>query len=183
MRAVLLSIKPQWCELIASGKKTVEVRKTMPNIDKEFKVYIYCTGGPPYLNSHNGLCYLEDQDTLGNRGPGLYRRLNRRIIGEYVCKDIFPIRVFEDGIIQDYMWHYLKRSLVPYDDIVNYIGKGKTGFGWNISNLVIYENPKELSVFRSRNVKAYIGENGYPMPTHEIRRPPMSWCYVEEVDS
>ena len=42
-KAVLLSIKPQYCELIASGKKTVEVRKTRPKLDTPFKVYIYCT--------------------------------------------------------------------------------------------------------------------------------------------
>ena len=42
-RAVLLSIKPKYCELIASGKKTVEVRKTRPKIPTPFKCYIYCT--------------------------------------------------------------------------------------------------------------------------------------------
>ena len=28
MKAVLISINPKWCELIASGKKTVEVKKS-----------------------------------------------------------------------------------------------------------------------------------------------------------
>lgn len=32
MKAVLISIQPKWCELIASGKKTIEVRKTRPKI-------------------------------------------------------------------------------------------------------------------------------------------------------
>ena len=39
--AVLISIKPKYCELIASGKKTVEVRKTRPKIPTPFKGYIY----------------------------------------------------------------------------------------------------------------------------------------------
>ena len=43
MKAVLMSIRPQWCELIASGKKTIEVRKTRPKLETPFKVYIYCT--------------------------------------------------------------------------------------------------------------------------------------------
>lgn len=38
--AVLMSIKPKWCELIASGKKTVEIRKTKPLIDTQFTCYI-----------------------------------------------------------------------------------------------------------------------------------------------
>ena len=33
MKAVLISIQPKWCELIASGKKTVEVRKTKPKLE------------------------------------------------------------------------------------------------------------------------------------------------------
>lgn len=43
MVSILMSILPKWCELIASGKKTIEVRKTRPKIDTPFKCYIYCT--------------------------------------------------------------------------------------------------------------------------------------------
>lgn len=43
MRSVLLSIHPKWCELIASGKKTIEIRKTRPKLEPPFKCYIYCT--------------------------------------------------------------------------------------------------------------------------------------------
>ena len=42
-KAVMLSIRPKWCEKIASGEKTIEVRKTRPKLDTPFKVYIYCT--------------------------------------------------------------------------------------------------------------------------------------------
>ena len=45
MKSVLISIQPKWCELIASGKKTVEVRKTKPKLETPFKCYIYCTQG------------------------------------------------------------------------------------------------------------------------------------------
>ena len=43
MKAVLISIKPNWCKLIWSGMKTVEVRKTRPKLETPFKAYIYCT--------------------------------------------------------------------------------------------------------------------------------------------
>ena len=42
-KSVLFSIKPKYCELIASGKKTIEVRKTKPKLDTPFKCYIYET--------------------------------------------------------------------------------------------------------------------------------------------
>ena len=41
MDCVLISIKPEWVELILSGKKTIEVRKGLPNLKQPFKVYIY----------------------------------------------------------------------------------------------------------------------------------------------
>ena len=44
MKSVLISIRPQWCEKIASGKKTIEVRKTAPK-EVPFKCYIYETKG------------------------------------------------------------------------------------------------------------------------------------------
>ena len=43
MREVMISVQPKWCELIANGKKTIEIRKTKPKLEVPFKVYIYCT--------------------------------------------------------------------------------------------------------------------------------------------
>lgn len=43
MKSVLISIRPEWCAKIASGEKTVEVRKTRPKMNPPFKCYIYCT--------------------------------------------------------------------------------------------------------------------------------------------
>lgn len=43
-KAVLLSIRPEWCSRIFSGLKTVEIRKTRPvSLKEPFKCYIYCT--------------------------------------------------------------------------------------------------------------------------------------------
>ena len=43
MKSVLISIRPKWCDLIASGRKTIEVRKTWPKLPTPFTCYIYCT--------------------------------------------------------------------------------------------------------------------------------------------
>lgn len=48
-KSVLISIRPEWCELIVSGEKTIEVRKTRPKLDMPFKCYIYCTNRRPFL--------------------------------------------------------------------------------------------------------------------------------------
>lgn len=49
-----------------------------------------------------------------------------------------------------------------------------------IQNAKRYDKPKLLCEFRSYNCSVQ-WENGYPVPTHEIKRPPQSWCHVEEV--
>ena len=49
MKAVMISIRPEWCAKIANGQKTIEVRKTSPNLKPPFKCYIYCTSRRPYL--------------------------------------------------------------------------------------------------------------------------------------
>lgn len=34
-KTVMLSIRPKWCEKIANGEKTIEVRKTKPKLKQE----------------------------------------------------------------------------------------------------------------------------------------------------
>lgn len=163
MKSVLMSIQPKWCELIANGKKTVEVRKTRPKTNLPFKVYIYCTG-----NKQGTKDLLEIHGT-----DGKIRKANGKVIGEFVCDKIIelaPINRADEGIE--------KQACLSREQIANYL-RGK-GYGWHISDLVIYDKPKELNEFRYYNVSVKI-ENGVVLPTHKIERPPQSWCYVEGV--
>lgn len=191
MKSVLISIRPKWCELIANGQKTVEVRKTKPKLEPPYKVYIYCTGGPPYLNSHNGYCYLEERDVLGYRGTGLYCRLNNRVIGEFVCYDIAKILNFVthfgvEGRPERELNTIARASCLDYMDMLGYLGTEKDGYAWHISDLKIYDHPKKLSEFRRDcpdNVRscAMCKHGDYTgMKCTPITRPPQSWCYVEE---
>ena len=195
MKAVLISIQPKWCELIASGKKTIEVRKTKPKLETPFKCYIYCTSS----NVHE--CLMQNESGVKFIRACNYKTAipiggqiaNGKVIGEFVCDEIFPIRVFENGSIQDYVCHGMEGSCVPYDDISSYIGNGRTGYGWHISDLVIYDKPQKLKEFKKAG---FLTEEDwlaalYPN-THchyeawakkfEIKKPPQSWCYVEELE-
>lgn len=40
-KAVLISIRPEWVEKIANGRKTIEVRKTKPYLSTPFKCYMW----------------------------------------------------------------------------------------------------------------------------------------------
>lgn len=164
MKAVLISIQPQWCAKIASGEKTIEVRKTKPKIATPFKVYIYCTLPPrEELFGHGGiyeyaneLIRLQSGEVVYDYGMRLccdpdgrpYTSDNflcRKVIGEFVCDRIFSINVFNNGTIQNWNCNELEKSCVPYDDIVMYIGNNRSGYGWHISERKIYDKPKELT--------------------------------------
>lgn len=156
-KAVLISIRPEWVEKILSGEKMLEVRKTRPKLETPFKVYIYCTAGNLSYEVSNGI--------LCNISGG------RLVVGEFVCDKI--------GVI----WGggYLKMpesafagSCLNMDQIDTYLD-GKDGHFWHISNLKIYDSPKQLSAFKGLRKTKF----GYA-PV-EIKRPPQSWCYVEEL--
>lgn len=166
MKSVLISIQPKWCELIASGKKTVEVRKTRPKLDLPFKCYIYCT------NAKGQAFFAKGEN--GNYAPA--RLGNSKIIGEFVCDYMTGLKA--DNMVQAY-YNNTKDTCLTDEEIKRY-ANGKKLYYWHISDLVIYDKPRELREFRSYNCRIGIDENGYLMPTHEITRPPQSWCYVEQ---
>lgn len=165
-KAVLISIRPKWCELIASGKKTIEVRKTRPKIETPFKCYIYETQGK------TDTPWMDEDGHMVFRGRGA-------VIGEFVCDRMERFDVPFPAYMDQVDTRLLKAACLSYREAHTYLGH-RSGYGWHISDLVIYDEPKKLSDFRLYNTSAVI-EYGLPMPTHEIRRPPQSWCYVEEL--
>ena len=173
MKAVLISIKPKWCELIASGKKTVEVRKTKPKLETPFKVYIYCT-----------------KDKKGWFHFGKKQRLDGMVIGEFLCDEIRDAREC-----------FIGPSCLTTEEWLKYTdGYKKPVWGWHISDLKIYEKPTKLGEFHfpperycekglcggcpfdeSPDVN---GEYMYGCDWERpIQTPPQSWCYVEEVSA
>ena len=176
MKAVLISIQPQWCKLIADGRKTVEVRKTHPKLETPFKCYIYCTYGQGLIERYDAVYpnVLIDQTVSKNAIWG--NCCNGKVIGEFVCDKIIPIKVFPNGTIQDYMFYNIEQSFVAYDDIVRYIGNDRTGYGWHISDLLLYDKPKELREFQKPSEPNEVWYRDI-----SLKKPPQSWCYVEEV--
>lgn len=166
-KAVLISIRPKWCEKIANGEKTIEVRKTRPKkLKNPFRCYIYCTQG---------------RDARRLRGSW------GKVIGEFICDQTFPINVFDNGSIQNWLFEHMERSCLTYEELADYIGNGKTGHGWHISGLLIYDQPRELSEFQRATDPCdschaeYTWEcTGCKKLGGDIKRAPQSWCYVEE---
>ena len=178
-KAVMLSIRPKWVEKIASGEKTIEVRKTKPKLETPFKCYIYCTMDHPYISVSCG-----ELDKLNYR-TNTVGRCNGKVIGEFTCDQTFPINVFDNGSIQNWLFEHMERSCLAYEELAGYIGNGKTGHGWHISNLVIYDTPHDLGEFErpyecNECDAKWASECNTCYEKNKIKRPPQSWCYVEE---
>lgn len=190
-KSVLLSIKPKHCELIANGRKTLEISKNRPKIDVPFKVYIYCTKNGLKIYG-DGKCYVTDNFNLlnekaekGFEKTSKMRKWNCKVIGEFVCDWINCINPLEpDGV------YYLLDSCMDAVDFIDYSG-GKMIYAWHISDLVIYDKPKELSEFLkyNRTEDDCIYQHLFNKPKScrdcmrcTLTRPPQSWCYVEEMN-
>lgn len=171
MKAVLISIQPKWCKLIASGEKTIEIRKTKPNMMLPAKCYIYETKGRTWQNKN---------EPKMQEGRGA-------VIGEFVCYRIIP--VFRLGGSRFWLNEDLCRAAcLSSDEIRKYAAGAEEVYAWKVSELKIYDKPKPLSEFKRWN---RTGENApcanvpslYP-PCKEckecnLKRPPQSWQYVE----
>ena len=172
MKAVLISIQPKWCELIASGKKTVEVRKTRPELETPFKVYIYQTKKTWVYNIFSKIA-----DWQG------------KVIGEFVCDKIFVADCDSVAPFDKHTKRYIdKESCLSKEEFVKYT-RMCLAYGWSISNLVIYDEPKELCEFRSASTYGrelrtkFFGKDPCCVNDYRLSRPPQSWCYVEGVET
>ena len=91
-KAVVLSIRQKWCEKIARGEKTIEVRKTRPKLETPFKCYIYCTLGKhlAFMQSHAGnqVCACLDVTAAIPVGGAIG---NGKVIGEFTCDRIYEL--------------------------------------------------------------------------------------------
>ena len=182
MKSVLISIQPKWCEFIASGKKTVDVRKTRPKIDVPFKCYIYQTKLRWVYTLLHALGYYAIARRLA-RGIG-------KVIGEFVCN---KIDYWQNHWNEDVMHicDMSRLSCVSVDDLLEYLngttdtrGNEKKIYAWHISDLVIYDKPKELSEFVIDGCKGCRDKDTYGCKFHcrgkrRIKRPFQSWGYVE----
>lgn len=200
MKAVLISIQPKWCELIASGKKTIEVRKTRPSIETPFKCYIYMT-------ATKERCRLWGYITAYQNSNGDILNGSKKVIGEFVCDGIYNIEPHDDGHgVNQYTFVGADyddcKTGLSFEELKEYLGE-ECGYAWHVTDLKIYDKPKELGEFytlgncekydfcnQCKNFHrgqgwldgSYCDEDSCLDNTRiPVTRAPQSWCYVEEL--
>lgn len=118
---------------------------------------------------------------------------NGKVIGEFVCKAIIPISITYSDTNSRIALREFTYTCLTDKEIMDYLGNGKTGYGFHISDLVIYDKPKELSDFykpciygEESDVSCFLcDKSGYRPDMYidcfnKVTRPPQSWCYVEK---
>lgn len=186
MKAVMISIRPEWAEKIVSRKKTIEVRKNRPNLETPFRCYIYCTK-------------RKAKDNWGEVYGGF-------VIGEFTCDRIISMSAsykFLERAARGFSFY--EETCLTDKQIIDYLGNGTVGYGWHISKLKVYDKPKKLCEFTKYSeddirpcengdecqykyydysedcVACGIDFDGEDCPFIKMQRPPQSWCYVEEL--
>ena len=166
MKAVLLSIRPEWCDLIIRHKKTVELRKTCPRLQTPFKVYIWCTKARMFWARVHG---------------NGWQQLDERVIGEFICDDIRRIGP-EYCVVKEDIESAISGSCLTVQQVKDYAG-WKSGmsyadlkdlYGWHISDLKIYDEPVKLKNFQAKRLDRRGGG------LKDVCDPPQSWFYVED---
>ena len=190
-KAVIASLKPYFYYFVGEGIKKIEVRKSEPKADDwNRETYFYMS---------------KDEKSFA-KIPKEYQDKYRKHFGKvglkFMCDridEIFPcaygtgVDIWSEFFISTE--RFCKKSCLTEQEIANYMG-GKSGYGWHISDLKIYDKPKELSEFRTicEGIKCdgceyYYVENNESMGLFKdclcgcekpIKRPPQSWCYCEE---
>lgn len=167
MKSVLISIKPYWFYLICERLKTIEIRKTFPkSVDWDRRTYLYCTKD---MKSFNKIPYDK---------KGKYHKFFGKVGASFVCDEIYTIDCDSTGFFYKGKQGYIKKELeynscLLEGDIFSYLFPN-VGYGWHISELKIYNEPKELSNFTQLR-KTKFGYEPIKIKTMQ------SWCYVDEL--
>ena len=165
MKAILMSIRPKWCEKIFSGEKTIEVRKTAPK-ETPFKVYVYCTKERmtsvpsiyAYLHKNEPRACAEygTIETWGEIGdvivnPHLASKhvsfgMHGKVVGEFVCDMIEEFKKSEHGVKFN-RFRALYETRLSVTEMREYMGNQDKVLGLHITEPKLYDTPKELGEF------------------------------------
>lgn len=190
MQEIIRSVKPYWFYLICEGIKGAEIGKSKPTAQDWNKIVnLYCS---------------KDKKSF-ERIPKEFKEKYRKYLGKigarFVCNKIEDFHQFilepRNKYEQQTIDETLKLSCLSFGELCEYLNERdyyKLFYIWHISNLIVYDEPRELSEFyvtgecdykkcsqcvRLKFISASKAhcelEEGYK----PITRPPQSWCYAE----
>ena len=189
MKSILISIKPKWIAKILNGEKTILVLKTAPKCELPTDVYIYCTKTKPNLYRHIRYEFFHDKKTFK---AGLW---NGMIVAKFTLKRIDDIGKYAYAFKDSFFYETLKDACLTPEDLTKYAPVRRDEqvklYAWHIEDLVIFDEPKELSEFHKLqcnqrkspcNIKDVFGVkecHGICKLCKPLAKAPVSWQYIE----
>lgn len=184
MKSLLIAIKPKWCAKIMNGEKTIEVRKNkalataiQKLIDENgyAEIYVYCSKGKERLVN-----LIDDSFYCGAS-----TRLNGKVVFKFRCYKVEEIVLNKNHFVNeqystdelDYE-ELLKQSCLTYKELDDYL-QCEIAYAIHISNLEIFDKPKELSEFKYWKDKSEYGcwyEN-------KLTKAPQNMVYIEVTEN
>ena len=191
MKSVMLSLRPQWCEKIFNGEKTIEVRKSRPSIPTPFTVYVYMT----------------KRKWIFKLLPFLKNRF-AKVIGSFVCDRVTCCQAYYGESGEKHLTNLfedeIKRTCLTEHEMFDYIiGKDKkegTGWLWRITEPKLFDKPREITELykpcpfnNACDIDCPHAEGEYHGDGingdvefigcfNKLVRPPQSWVYCETID-
>lgn len=205
-------------------EKKIEARKTKPATPTPFKCFIYETHDKKYEDI--GVCWGQCNTFEHACGKVIgefvcdkiedfycasvpYKKENNLGYGRFVDNGVYKVNGWHEGIVFERNDRFidsmlnnsdLKEMRLSAQELFDYIGVGKHLYAWHITDLKIYNKPKELREFRYSCPKGFNDMNNFACYREVgaklkfckyndvrkkecdagVKRPPQSWCFVEE---
>ena len=195
MKSIITSVSPYLCGKIASGDCNILVKKSTPK-EVPFRAYIYCTK----TKNKWSLC---DYEGAYQNSEGEIVYAQQHVIGEFICDRVYNIDYLPkeyEGNPSQFSEFICNNSCLSFEQIIEY-KKGKTIYGWHITDLKLYDKPKKLNEFRKPLDNVYcsyyrdhceegcvgFGSTDYVCNDYwnwekGLTCPPRSWQYAEEIE-
>lgn len=164
MKAILISLPPEQVARILNKKQTIIIQKTFPKCKLPIEVYIYCTKGiVAYLETDKEKPWLLD---------GHYvcydKKLSEKVVAKFTLEEFdenYTIRVNAELMKEE------NRISLSFENVLDGLKKCTAKYCiWNISNLQIFDKPKEIIEF----FEPYeCGGLLFP-----LTNPPKTWRYI-----
>ena len=177
---ILASLKPYYYYLIGEKKKDIEVRKSaLKDLPQDIVFYM-----------------SKDEKSFA-KIPKEFQEKYRKHFGKVgmrvVVDKVYPIKMIIDDFGDLIEWSTI--GMLNYNHCLSngeldFYLDGKTGYGWHLDNVAVYDKPKELSEFyipcNEKSCRECDAEREYDVCVFERRkpipRPPQSYMRVEELE-
>ena len=163
MTQIMLSVQPKWAEKILKGKKTIEIRKSVPK-DLPCEVLMYVTKGKSQMEwllrlpTEQAICEWQTVGTAVKNDFIIMRdtfHFDAHVVAKFTLNKVDTLEHCQwvnqqvetytpRGIISNF--EILDKACLDIVELCAY-GKGKPLYAWHIDELVIFDQPKELSEF------------------------------------